>query len=310
MWSPARAVLFRSPSNRGPYSCGRVVRRKRRYLGAESGDVALAHGATPYSEAGMIRTAYEAIKEPLNFAASALSILIVILTAVTWLTQSLPLAVLALAASLLLNAALVIALIRLRAELTSRRALAEHASRHAQALRAGSRAGNAWLPDLDDLGTIAMTNADLEKAYDAAQKVADEHIGPQSVIRFDDIRLMEASGGIRLPNMPWITFHAHSAATGMSGAVGSRPGETGAYAIQKGDHYRGSAKPPPWRQDDQWADLVRLSWRAVKPFSGNARLRWSDGLSRWEIAYSRDADPRLEPDVVWTLTEGALAQVR
>jgi hypothetical protein len=74
---------------------------------------------------------------------------------------------------------------------------------------------------------------------------------------------------------------------------------------------------PPWREDTNWQELVRLSWLRVRPFVGSIELQArthaiaDEGWSIWHICYQRAwlEDEAPLPAECYSLEKGRLSRI-
>jgi hypothetical protein len=162
-----------------------------------------------------------------------------------------------------------------------------------------------WLPD--QTGALSVTNATLEGEYDAASKSVIGAIGEGAVV---------GPGWISL-DQPMLTFHGWNEATQKECRIWIHPGEPPVVlGIERRRSPFHTIRPPIWRDDPSWPELISRSWAVEAPFSGSVTL-WprlhhdvqpGDGL--WRIEYTPQAEGVSGRSTTYILRNGALVTSR
>lgn len=160
-----------------------------------------------------------------------------------------------------------------------------------------------------ELDSLTTTSADLEAWWANMTRVIAERVGP------DAYAYVEA---IHLGPSPFIVFYGQSAAAmkGFGGTVGgTQPSDVNFYGIYKVEAlWERPIRPPLWRSDDSWLNLVRLAWVRERPGDPHCVLyQGIDGTTRfWRVSFAQylTSDDRLIPGREYTLDTAGHVQAR
>lgn len=161
-------------------------------------------------------------------------------------------------------------------------------------------APDAWLPDPRNLSSLTLSNADLEDTLAAATVTAVNLGGPDTRVDFSFMQLLTAEAG-----SPTVFYDARSKASGRKFTISVDSAlEPRAFDVARASVSDSIGKPPPWRQDPSWPELIGRSWARMRPFVGRVWLTYPD--SKWVASYTRFTDGVRESTVEWTLSDGEL----
>lgn len=165
------------------------------------------------------------------------------------------------------------------------------------------------LANRTELDSLTTTSADLEAWWANMTRIVSERVGP------DAYAYVEA---IHLSSRPFIVFYGQSPAAmkGFGGTVrGTEPGDVDFYGIYKVDAlWERPIRPPLWRSDDSWLNLVRAAWLRERPGEPHCVLyQGIDGSTRfWRVRFAQylTSDDRLIPGREYSLDTAGHLQAR
>lgn len=143
-----------------------------------------------------------------------------------------------------------------------------------------------WLPDVNDLGTLRLTNRDLDGCYRRALHAARQSLAPDASIRFDHMQFGGADH--------WVVFRASSRTANKWGEIhvdelgaGISPQEVKGWTEEQ---WSIQLPARPWQDDKSWRELVKAIWYRTRPAPIQIELRaeWRviDHQDEWSLWYA------------------------
>jgi hypothetical protein len=157
-----------------------------------------------------------------------------------------------------------------------------------------------------ELDSIVLTSADFESWWANMLAVARERVGPDARAYVDSIHLDNA----------FIVFYGESPAAlkAFSGTVaGPDPSHVSFYGVHRKDKaWDSDPRPPLWRTDDTWRELIKRAWLQERPVRSLCTLHPEGrGADRWWMLsfgpYGTD-DERLVRGRNYRLVNGELVR--
>jgi len=148
-------------------------------------------------------------------------------------------------------------------------------------------APSPWLPDPVDLNTLVLMKEDLEDALQSAESKGRAHLEAACTAAFDFLVIRIGPPGYF---SVLIVFTVHCESVRQQAEVAVYDSPTNVHLVSIGKPWRPAPSVrlrAPWRSDDNWARLIKLSWARERAHSmvGDLALYYDGDPPEWRAQY-------------------------